>query len=60
MNEAMCFMGCISGYAVKSSGVWEATLPFTARFPPGVTLNGILYYTSSCIGVRFMGKEDLY
>ncbi len=60
MSEGMCFKGCFSGCAVKSSGVWEATLPFTPGLPPGVTLNGVFYYTSSCMRVRFMGKEDLY
>jgi hypothetical protein len=60
MSEGMCFKGCISGCVVKSSGVWEATLPFTPRLPPGVMLNGVFYYTSSCMHVRFMGKEDLY
>ncbi len=48
ISEGMCFKGCISGYAVKSSSVWEATHPFTTRLPPGVMLNGIFYYTSSC------------
>jgi hypothetical protein len=60
MSEGMCFKGCILGCAVKSSGVWEATLPFTPSLPSGVTLNSVFYYTSSCMGVRFMGKEDLY
>ncbi len=36
-----CFKGCISRCAVKSSGVWEGTHPFTSRLPPGVTPNGI-------------------
>ncbi len=46
MSEGMCFKGCISGCAVKSSGVWEATHPFTT-LPPGVMLNGVFYSTSS-------------
>jgi hypothetical protein len=48
MSEGMYFKGCISGCAVKSSGVWEVTHPFTTELPPGVTLNGVFYYTSSC------------
>jgi hypothetical protein len=60
MSEGMCFKGCISGCAMKSSGVWEAPLPFTPGLSPGVTLDGVFYYTSSCMHVRFMGKEDLY
>jgi hypothetical protein len=59
MSEGMCFKGCISGCAVKSSSVWEATLPFTPGIPPGYTLNGVFYYTSFYMPVRFMGKEDL-
>jgi hypothetical protein len=60
MSEGMCFKGRIFGCAVKTSGVWEATLSFTPRLPQGVTLNGVFYDTSSCMRVRFMGKEDLY
>jgi hypothetical protein len=49
ISQGMCFKGwCISGCAVKSSGVWEATPSFASGLPPGVTLNGIFYYTSSC------------
>jgi hypothetical protein len=33
---------------VKSSGVWEATHPFTSGLPPGVTLNSVFYNMSSC------------
>ena len=58
MSEGMCFKGCISGCAMKSSSVWEATLPFTPGLPTGVVLNGVFYYISSCMRVRFMGKED--
>ncbi len=47
MSEGMCFKGCISRCAVKSSSVWKATHPFTTGLPPGVMLNGIFYYTSS-------------
>ncbi len=43
-----CFKGCISRCAVKSSVVWEVTHPFTSKLPPGVTLNGLFYDTSSC------------
>jgi hypothetical protein len=43
----MCFKGCVSGCAVKSSGVWEATHPFTPGLPPGIMLNSVFYYTSS-------------
>ncbi len=43
-----CFKGCISRCAVKSSGVWEATHPFTSGLSPGVMLNGVFYNTSSC------------
>jgi hypothetical protein len=60
VSEGMCFQGCISGCVVKSSGVWEVTLPFTAGLPPGVTLNSIFYYNFSCMCVRFMGKKDPY
>ncbi len=48
VDEVVCFKGCISRCAVKSSSVWKATLPFTSRLPPGVTLNGVFYNTSSC------------
>jgi hypothetical protein len=47
VDEVVCFMGCISRCAVKSSGVWEVTHPFASGLLPGVTLNGIFYYTSS-------------
>ncbi len=48
VDEVVCFNGCIYGCAVKSSGVWEATHPFTSGLPPGVTFNGIFYNASSC------------
>jgi hypothetical protein len=37
----MCFKGCISRSAVKSSVVLEATHPITSRLPPGVMLNDV-------------------
>ncbi len=49
VDEVVCFKGCISRCAVKSSGVWEVTHPFTSGLPLGVTLNGIFYNTSSCM-----------
>ncbi len=36
-----CLKGCISRCAVKSSGIWEATLAFTSGLPPRGLLNGI-------------------
>ncbi len=48
VGEVVCFKGCISTCAVKSPGVWEVTHSFTSRLPPGVTLNGVFYTTSSC------------
>jgi hypothetical protein len=48
MSEVVCFKRCIYGCTVKSLGVWDATYPFTLGLPPGVTLNGIFYYTSFC------------
>ncbi len=46
MSEVLCFKGCISRSAVKSSGIWEATHPITSGLPPGVTLNGVFYNKS--------------
>ena len=43
-RDAMCFKECISGCALKSSGVWEATLAFTSRLPPRGSLNGVTTY----------------
>ncbi len=37
----MCLKGCISRCAVKSSGIWEATLAFTSGLPPRGLLNGV-------------------
>ena len=37
----MCLKGCISRCAVKSSGIWEATLAFTSELPPHGLLNGV-------------------
>jgi hypothetical protein len=37
----MCLKGCISRCAVKSSGIWEATLAFTSGLPPCGSLNGV-------------------
>jgi hypothetical protein len=48
MSEAVCFKWCIYGCTVKSLGVWDATYPFTLRLLPGVTLNGVFFYTSFC------------
>jgi hypothetical protein len=48
VGEVVCFKGCISRCAVKSSSVWEMTHPFTSGLPPEVTLNGVFYNTSSC------------
>ncbi len=48
VDEVVCFKGCISRCAVKSSGVWEATHLFTSGLHPGVTLNGVFYNMSSC------------
>jgi len=45
-SAGMCFEGCISRCAVKSSGVWEATQTFTPRLPPRGTLNGAFHNTS--------------
>ncbi len=49
VDEVVCFKGCISRCAVKSSGVWKATHPFASGLPPGVTLNGIFYNMFSCM-----------
>jgi hypothetical protein len=49
VSEVVCFKGCISRCAVKSSGVWEATHPFISGLPPGDTLNGVFYDMSSCM-----------
>jgi hypothetical protein len=49
VGEVVCFKGCISRCAVKSSGVWEATHSFTSRLPPGVTLIGFFYHISFCM-----------
>ena len=43
--NVMCFRGCISTSAVKSSVVSEVTHPITSRLPPGVLLNGVFYNT---------------
>ncbi len=37
----MCLKKCISRCAVKSSGIWKATLAFTSRLPPRGLLNGV-------------------
>ena len=47
MRWMMYFKGCISWCAVKSSGVWEATLAFTSRLPPRGLLNGVTTYNFS-------------
>jgi hypothetical protein len=49
VSEVVCFKGCISRCALKSSGVWEATHLFTSGLPSGVTLKGVFYNTFSCM-----------
>ncbi len=51
--NVLCIKGCISRSAVKSSGVWEATLSITSGLPPRVTLNGVFYNTSQISNSRF-------
>ncbi len=41
--QIICFKGCISRSAVKSSGIWEATHHITSGLPPGVTLKCDFY-----------------
>jgi hypothetical protein len=40
-EEDLCFKGCISRKAVKSSTIVEATQQFISGLPPGVTLDGV-------------------
>ncbi len=52
LPNVMCFRGCISRSAVKSSVVLEGTHPITSRLPPGVLLNGTFYNTMNKVDSR--------
>ncbi len=52
LPNVMCFRGCISRSAVKSSVVLEVTHPITSRLPLGGLLNGNFYNTMNGVDFR--------